>query len=1111
MPPKRPDPGWKVEAALASLRGRIDPYIWDQGQELFRRDAVEDFQKSADDRVINVRVVDPRDTRKFFVEVTRDQEGHVTARCPCPYRLGGYCRHQVVGLEYLRSIIEASREASAPAPSKPKPVEAQQISSVTVSRVADVPPPTVPQGPILYRLFSLAQGVATRPDGSLLRVVLFGLGSLKAPHRVGLQLFTGTGWTDVRTSDLGRWISRGTNGPHPRDQVLAAHFTAEGALLREAPSETFASLLGVLVGTESLVDRGGRVLGVSRWPWRLAATLVRGAEGGVGIELTCLGPSGESRPFNEVSIVPSAAPWIQLETGEFHPLEAAAVGSVLAELQEESLASICGSDLDRLLAQGSAEIERLCLGRLETEPGLIEEVEGVSSARIRLMGDVKKLQGKLEFCYGGRWVDAPETPEPWTVELNGKIERFPPAGQSLARARRELEAMGFTRSEGGWVLEKSGSLATMLQPRERPFVKVELPQKLEALNLSERSPVLKVKVSGGGVAAAGEGAGKGIARHGSGIAWLEVTASLVDGSRELPIDLSAIEESLKASPRSVLQLEDGSVLGLAHDSVRKLVELGELAEACGSPRGEGDAERGRFQLPLSMAGEFLAEQPSREVEFGLEIQSLIDGLRGGARLEPQELVPGLGDRLRPYQFEAVRWFGDLAAWGLAGILADEMGLGKTIMALSHFFGREKRMGADGPVLVVCPSSLVFNWIDECRRFFPKIKAEGLQGLPPALREERIRSGADMLVTSYALLRRDREALEARGLRAAVLDEAQHIKNSESQTAQAAFALRAPERWILTGTPIENHLGELWSLFHFLMPGFLGSRADFEERFATPISRREEGVIEKLRSRVRPFILRRTKSQVLKELPPRIEQVERVPMADVQRKIYETYLLAARGEFEGTNEKEARFKILAALTRLRQICCHPKLVLDEKALRDLGAEAAELTGGKFELLLELLDECIEEGHRVLLFSQFTSMLDIIEERLEEKGVRRCRLDGSTRDREGQVKQFTSDTSIPVFLISLKAGGFGLNLTQADTVILYDPWWNPAAEDQAAARAHRMGQTLPVHVHKLITADTVEEKILELQASKRDLAGRMLESDEPLSVLSMDDLRGLLFDR
>ncbi len=1133
MGKKKIDPVWKIEEALASLRSRIDPYIWDQGQELYKRGAAEDVQKSADG-VVNVQVLDPRDSRKFFVTVEKDDEGQVTARCSCPYRLGGLCRHQVVSLQFLKEIVETGGQTHAPSPVPPgssqRAPHAGRASSAPIKE--DALPSPAPEGSILYRLFTADDGVTTRPDGSLLRVNLLSLGSLNAPHKVGLQLFTGTGWTEVRTPDLGRWISRGRSGPHPRDAAVAACLVAEGALRREVDSETLAALLEVLAESDALVDRGGRALAVSRWPWRLGAKLTRGAGEGVGIQLECRSMDGNALPFAEVSLIPSVAPWIQLETGAFHPLIAGASGPLLVAIQEEDFSSVAGPQLDRLLSEGAAVLERLCPGAFETEPGLIEEVEGVSGARIRLEGTPAKLSGKLELCYGGEWIAAPQTPEPWTVERDGRITRYPPAGQSLARAHRELEAMGFTRAEKGWTLERAGGLAAVLAPRGRPFVKVELPGRLDALNLVDRAPVLRVRVgTGGGAlgaaaggAPAGEGgaAGEGPAaaggaltrRRGSGIAWLDVAASLEDGGRELPIDLETLRESFRKDPQGLVQLSDGTILGLRHGPVRSLLDLCAVADILDA-KAKGGA---RCRMPVHGIGELLEKEPGREVEFDIALRTLVEGLRGGTAPEPRELAPAAASLLRPYQKEAVRWLGQLAGWGLAGILADEMGLGKTLMALAHFFGRagdaEGEASASAsvpfPVLVVCPSSLVFNWLAECRRFFPGVRAEGLYGVAPGEREDLIRKGADLLVTSYALLRRDREVLEARDLRAVVLDEAQHIKNSDSQTAQAAFALRAPERWVLTGTPIENHLGELWSLFHFLMPGFLGSRSEFQDKLADPIARHEEEPLAKLRARVRPFLLRRTKAQVLTELPPRIDQIERVPMTEVQEQVYRAFLLAARGELEGEAPGTSRFQILAALTRLRQICCHPRLVLEPKDITARGLDPANVTSGKFELLLELLGECIEEGHRVLLYSQFTSLLDLVEERLAELEIQRCRLDGSTRDREGEVRRFARDSSIPLFLISLKAGGFGLNLTQADTVILYDPWWNPAAEEQAAARAHRMGQTLPVHVHKLITLDTVEEKILDLQATKRDLAGRVVQSEEEaLSVLSAEDLKGLLF--
>jgi superfamily II DNA or RNA helicase len=1102
-PARRSEGGWDLEGALAALRSGMDPYIWEQGQELFRRGAGEDFA-ILKDGTVQVKVLDPRDARTFFVTVEKGRSGEVSARCACPYRLGSHCRHQVVGLEYLKAAISGEADGEEPPPAAA--AEAQSEA---------------PAGPVLYRLFDADSGVATMPDGSLLRVILQSLGSSTKAHRLSLQLYGRNGWTEMRHRDLERWIQRGRAGPHPRDAWLAAFFAGEGGLRSECDSEELARLLHVLAGSHALADRTGSLLPVSPWPWRLAARLVRAGERGLGLELACRSSQGEERPFGEVALVPSVSPWIQLESGAFHPLVAGAPGPLLEGLQGEDYSEIAGGELERFLAEGVAQIERLCPGALETEPDLIREVEGVDGARLRLEGGVKRLEGALELAYGGEWVPAPDSPASWSLQREGKILRFPPAGQSLARAHRELEALGFRRDGGRWVLEGAGILAKVLLPRPRAFVRLALPAELEAFDAVERPPLLELAVEGGGWsegsgrapgAPAGEAAAlprggeeAGRPRRGSGIDWFEVSFRLTAGGRELPGDLTELRGALERDPAGLLELEDGTVLSLAHEAVRELADLADSASGAA-------AGASRLRLPLAAAGELLEERPEREVTFDAGLRPFVESLTRWDSLPLPPLRDDIENLLRPYQRQAVRWFGQLARWGLAGLLADEMGLGKTLMALAHLFGHEQKGGDEArraPVLVVCPTSLIFNWLDECRRFFPHLRAVGLQGLPAAARDEAIRAGADLLVTSYALLRRDREALEARELRAVILDEAQHVKNPESQTAKAACALRAGERWVLTGTPVENRLTELWSLFHFLMPGFLGGAVEFQRRFAEPIGRREDGILEKLRARVRPFLLRRTKEQVLSELPPRIEQVERVPMTELQRRLYEAQLLAARAEVEGAAGAAQRFKVLAALTRLRQICCHPRLVLAEEG--DAEREAAGDAGGKFELLMELLEECIEEGHRVLLFSQFTSMLDIIDERLRELGVARCRLDGSTRDREAEVRRFARESSIPLFLISLKAGGFGLNLTQADTVVLYDPWWNPAAEEQAAARAHRLGQTLPVHVHKLITAETVEEKILELQARKRALASSIIRSEEEaLEVLNVEELRSLLYD-
>ena len=1080
------DDGWDIDGAIRLLRGMMDPYLWQQGQELYSRGAVEDFAIQANGD-IQVRVLDPRDARTFHVLITRDSRSRIRAICRCPYQLSGCCRHQVVAFEYLKAVAAGEIEPAA---------------STNVEGDADA----TSSGPVLYRLFDAAGSVSTQTDGSLLRVVLQALGSSRTAHRVGLHLYTGTGWTALRTSDVDRWIGRGARGAHPRDRVLTDHFLDDGVLRTEIDSDTLSAVFAVVAGSEAIVDRSGTPLNVTRTPWRLVARVVEGAEHALGVELACRSPSGEERPFDEVLVVPAVAPWIQLDSGELAPLETGIGGALLEELQEEDLSSIAPEDLDRFLCEGLGALERLCFGEVECEDNLIGEVEGVEAARVRLEGTPERLEGRLELRYGEEWVEAPSSPEPWTVERDGKVVRYPPAGQSMTRAHRELEEIGLCREAGVWILEGVQSLARILTPRSSSFVAFELPSKLRTLDLVDRPPVLRLSVRpGAGWRSRGEPGDGGDptqedereARGGRyGVDWFEVDFRLLDDGRDLAVDLSTLCQAASKTPDGVLQLGDGTVLGLGQEPVTTLVDLACRGGADPNPVGAS------LSVGLPMLAELIDGAPGREIEFDEELLGLSSALRSGEGLEVPPLRGRFDDILRPYQKDAVRWLGGLSSWGVSGILADEMGLGKTVMALAHLFGRAAdETGSSGPVLVVCPTSLIFNWVEECKKFCPEVDVVGVAGLPPTEREELILEGRQLLVTSFALLRRDREALESREFRAVVLDEGQHIKNATSQTAKAAFAVRAAERWILSGTPLENHPGELWSLFHFLMPGFLGDAKEFQKRFAEPIRRGDDAVRGALRSRVRPFLLRRKKEQVLTELPPRIEQIERVPLGVQQRALYARYLADARATVESDSSEKSRFRVLAALTRLRQICCDPRLVDDSST-----------PSAKFELVLELLQECVEDEHRVLLFSQFTSMLDLLEAQLDEIGMRHCRLDGGTRDRHGEVRRFATDPGIPVFLISLKAGGHGLNLTQADTVILYDPWWNPAVEDQAAARAHRMGQTVPVHVHKLVVAGTVEEKMMELQARKRELAESVIEGSEEdgLGGLDLETLRALVLD-
>ncbi len=464
------------------------------------------------------------------------------------------------------------------------------------------------------------------------------------------------------------------------------------------------------------------------------------------------------------------------------------------------------------------------------------------------------------------------------------------------------------------------------------------------------------------------------------------------------------------------------------------------------------------------------------------LAALLDDFRG---LPEAPLAPELARWLRSYQALGVRWLCFLGRAGLGALLADDMGLGKTLQALAAFGPR---------TLVVAPTSLLANWQEELARFRPELSVHTYHGIGRELEET-----APVTLTTYALLRRDAEALAAVPWELVVIDEAQAIKNPDSQTARAAFGLRCERRIALTGTPVENRLEELWSEMHFLNPGLLGGRGDFDERYAQPIASGDAEVAARLRERLRPFVLRRRKAEVAPELPPRTEMLLHCVLSEPERAVYDAVRAATTPDVlarlaAGGSVLEA----LEALLRMRQACCHPRLVPGQT----LDASA------KLDLLVDRLETAAADGHKALVFSQWTSLLDLVEPRLAASALGFVRLDGATRDRGGVVARFQEAAGPPVFLISLRAGGVGLNLTAADHVFLLDPWWNPAVEDQAADRAHRIGQDKPVIVHRLVAQDTVEERVVAMQAHKRALAAAALDGGAAASELTREDLLALL---
>ncbi len=503
---------------------------------------------------------------------------------------------------------------------------------------------------------------------------------------------------------------------------------------------------------------------------------------------------------------------------------------------------------------------------------------------------------------------------------------------------------------------------------------------------------------------------------------------------------------------------------------------------------------GTLELARVAAPAFVELLDSREqITAAPAFWSLITRIDEARESEPR-IPRGFRKVLRPYQVDGFRWMSRLGAWGAGACLADEMGLGKTVQALALLVSRRDR----GPALVVAPTSVGPNWMREAQRFAPSLRAILHRGAGRAAALGELGPG-DVLVTSYDIVVRDREALAKLTLGTLIADEAQAIKNGATARAQAIRSLDAELRLALTGTPVENRLAELYSLMEFLNPGFFGSEESFRARYVVPIERDKNRVqSEALARLVRPFLLRRKKADVLTELPARTEIARTVERSPTERRLYEAARRTAL-EALASGDESARFQVLAEIMRLRRLACHPRLY----------DETSNVPSSKLEAFLDLVSELREGGHRALVFSQFTGHLALVEQALRARGIAYLYLDGKTplAERTKRVDAFQAGVG-DVFLISLKAGGTGVNLTGADTVIHLDPWWNPAVEDQATDRAHRIGQLRPVTVVRLIAQGTIEEAVLALHADKRELAEAILEGAAASGKLSIVELGALI---
>ena len=605
---------------------------------------------------------------------------------------------------------------------------------------------------------------------------------------------------------------------------------------------------------------------------------------------------------------------------------------------------------------------------------------------------------------------------------------------------------------------------------------------------------------------------KALSRYKVRTATSNITAEVVSNEKEkwFSLDITVdyegqslpLEKIWKAWTRGkrYVQLKDGSYTSLPEAWLEKLSH--KLTALGLDPSKPPQHKFKQFEAPV--LDSLLEDLPGAATDSFWN--NLREKIRSFREVRPIEPPKGLNANLRAYQVQGLSYLNFLSEYGFGGILADEMGLGKTVQTLA-FIQHMVQHSQGGPNLIVVPTSVLPNWEREAEKFVPSLKLLTIYGTRREGMFKHI-TASDLVITTYALLRRDLEEMEKYEFNTVILDEAQNIKNPNTITARAVRRINARMRLCLSGTPIENNLFELWSLFEFLMPGFLGSQHAFQRGIVKPIKDGDAETLDYLRTRVRPFILRRTKAEVAKDLPPKVESVTCCALEDAQAELYAALARKLRAQvLADVDEKglaKSQMSILDALLKLRQICCHPRLLK-----LDLPGFSNNLPSGKFDAFKDMILEIVEGGHKVLVFSQFVQMLQIIKQWLEFTQVPFCYLDGASKDRFDQVDRFNNSPDIPIFLISLKAGGTGLNLTSADYVIHYDPWWNPAVESQATDRTHRIGQTRQVFSYKLICQNTVEEKILKLQEAKRGVAEAIIPGQDTWKSLTREDLE-MLFD-
>jgi len=1030
-----------------------------------------------------------------------------TAICSCP--MGGYCKHSAALALHALRTGEISESNAALAPSvKPAPqAQAAKLSARSASWISDLAkafntqPATAKTTPIDSVLYVL--------DVSRLNVLM-----LKPVH--ARRLKSGA-WGSAQSCDLDRLAASTAQYVTAEDCEIAKIFLA-AQKDKWSYEKTFSDIPEL---SQHLVKR---IIATGRCFWKSkdSIALTTGPAKQAGLKWKVLPNANQvlqvySEDADDIAVIAGSAWYINPVMHQLGPLDLSlplgAVKSILSapaiEAQEAMLVTEALNAIGASVPKPEANfsIETITASPRPTIKLLTKEfvMEGYRNRR-EVFTESTVL---LTFDYGGLEFDPPKMQECRTID-----------GNKILIHKRDLatEEACLEQIENIGLLDIGDTIhdgVALTFPDDEPQEWIDFVSKVLPLLKSQGWQIEFDKSFAYNIVVPDDE--WTIEATQSSDFWFSLDLGItVDGERVplLPIIHRALRQVTGSEPLIEIEqlnhdgifyapLQDGRIISLPFDRVKGIVSaLLELFDGRSDVPENAEVTIAQIiNLQRAMA-ENIGQNELWLV--GDKLAALVDKIKNFAGIDNVQPPPSFSAELRPYQLEGLAWLNFLREFGLGGILADDMGLGKTVQTLAHIALEKAENRLDKPFLVICPTSVLPNWLSEIDKFVPQLKVTALIGPNRAENHFRIAS-SDIVVSTYPLVVRDEKTLVKQKWKAVILDEAQAIKNPGTLISKTVGKLHSDYKICLTGTPIENHLGELWAQFNFLMPGFLKDLPTFNKSFRWPIERQKNKFLQKLlATKVRPFLLRRTKELVAKELPAKTIIIKNVDLDGEQRDLYETVRLSmyekVKDALASKGLAKSQIIILDAMLKLRQVCCDPRLV-------PLAAAKNMQSTVKLDLLLEMLEELIDEGKSILLFSQFTSMLDLIIPELESRKIAFAQIRGSTKDRATPVKDFQSG-SVKLFLLSLKAGGTGLNLTAADTVIHYDPWWNPAVENQATDRAHRIGQKKAVFVFKLIASGTIEERLLELQERKRAIADGIFDEDNALpSKLTAADIESL----